>query len=75
PGGRPLLELVMAGGRRTRPPERVDAARERRRAAVERLPTRLRSLATVAEPYPVRRSTGLEELIERERRRATPARG
>ncbi|HEY8517273.1 MAG TPA: nicotinate phosphoribosyltransferase [Candidatus Binatia bacterium] len=69
-GGRPLLERVLADGRRLRPRGSVDEARERRRAAVERLPARLRSLAPVEEPYPVRRSAALEALIAQQRERA-----
>jgi nicotinate phosphoribosyltransferase len=73
-GGRPLLEHVMADGRRTRPPGTVAAASERRRVAVERLPARLRVLEPVPEPYPVRRSAALTELVERERRRVMATR-
>jgi len=62
-GGRPLLGRVMAGGRRLVPPEPLEAARERHRAAVEALPARLRALQPARPPYPVRRSPGLEALM------------
>jgi nicotinate phosphoribosyltransferase len=64
-GGRPLLEPVLAGGRRVRAPEPLAAIRARRAAAVARLPERLRRLEPVEAPYPVRLSAGLTALMER----------
>lgn len=63
--GRPVLELVMAHGRRVREPEPLDAARERARAAVASLPDALRALVPGPAPYPVRLSPGLAALEER----------
>jgi nicotinate phosphoribosyltransferase len=54
PEGRPLLEPVMQGGRRTRPPEDLTAARRRRADAVAALPAELRRLDRRAK-YPVER--------------------
>jgi nicotinate phosphoribosyltransferase len=51
-GGRPLLEPVMAGGRRTGPAPSLDDIRQRCRRAVTSLPSHLRSLGP-APPYPV----------------------
>jgi len=65
PGGRPLLEQVMADGRRTREAPPLGAARDRRAAAVAGLPSRLRSLAGRERPYVVRHSSGLTALVER----------
>jgi nicotinate phosphoribosyltransferase len=64
-GGRPLLEHVIAGGRRVRAQEPLAAIRARRAATVARLPERLRRLELVEYPYPVRLSAGLTALIER----------
>jgi len=64
-GGRPLLEHLMAAGRRVRAQEPLPAIRARRAAAVARLPERLRRLEPVEEPYPVRLSAGLTALSER----------
>jgi nicotinate phosphoribosyltransferase len=64
-GGRPLLEHVIAGGRRVRAQEPLAAIRARRAATVARLPERLRHLELVEYPYPVRLSAGLTALIER----------
>jgi nicotinate phosphoribosyltransferase len=54
PAGRPLLERFMAGGRRTRPPEDLAVARQRRADAVAALPAPLRDLDRRAE-FPVER--------------------
>lgn len=62
-GGRPLLERVMAGGRRVAPPEPIEVAAARRRAAVAALPSRFRALEPARPPYPVRRSSGLRTLM------------
>ncbi|HEU5003699.1 MAG TPA: nicotinate phosphoribosyltransferase [Actinomycetota bacterium] len=57
-GGRPLLEPVMAGGRRRAPSPPLAAVRERYGAAVAALPARVRSLGPAA-PYPVEVSGAL----------------
>ena len=62
-GARPLLQRVMAGGRRTRGPEPLPALQERCRQAVAALPEPLRALEPAPEPYPVRLSQRLEELV------------
>lgn len=60
-GGRPLLEPVMAGGRRTRPDESLGEVRERCARAIAQLPESLRSLEG-GEAYPVSASQRLEAL-------------
>jgi len=59
--GRPLLQPVMAEGRRLKPPESLTAARERCRAGLASLPAPLRSLAATA-PAPVAVSDCLARL-------------
>ena len=66
PGGRPLLEKVMARGSRTRPPETLQALRNRCESAVAGLPHRLRSLDT-NESYEVGVSSRLKSLVEKMR--------
>jgi nicotinate phosphoribosyltransferase len=61
-GGRPLLKRVMAGGRRTSPPERLEVARERCQTGLRSLPERLRLLHGRVRPHPVEYSAGLVEL-------------
>ncbi|HEX2051087.1 MAG TPA: nicotinate phosphoribosyltransferase [Actinomycetota bacterium] len=61
--GEPLLHPVMANGRRTAPPEGLDAIRTRCRAGLERLPERLRVLDPATEPYPVTLSPRLDALV------------
>lgn len=61
--GTPLLRSVMSGGRRSRAPEDLDAVRTRCRAALERLPERLRVLDPATEPYPVTLSPRLDALV------------
>jgi nicotinate phosphoribosyltransferase len=68
--GRPLLQHVMAGGRRL-PAGRVtlDQARARCREELARLPPRVRALAPARPPYPVEISPALErnrEVVRRE---------
>ncbi|MCY4391573.1 MAG: nicotinate phosphoribosyltransferase [Chloroflexi bacterium] len=65
PTGRPLLEQVMAAGRRLAPPEPLGTMQERRAAAVARLPESARDLEAPAGVYPVRLSGGLTNLVER----------
>ncbi len=62
--GRPLLEPVMASGERLAPPEPLAALRDRRAAAVARLPRPVRAFDAPADTYPVRFSPGLASLIE-----------
>lgn len=50
--GEPLLRPVMRAGRRLGPPELLEAARQRARDQMERLPAHLRRLETEP-PYPV----------------------
>lgn len=52
-GGRPLLEKVMASGRRAGAAAELDAARERARSAIAHLPGRLRGLDRANVPYVV----------------------
>ncbi|MGH2719819.1 MAG: nicotinate phosphoribosyltransferase [Actinomycetota bacterium] len=56
-GGTPLLEPVMARGRRLGPDPTLSEVQERCRRSVAALPARLRSLGPVA-PYPVELSPG-----------------
>jgi nicotinate phosphoribosyltransferase len=63
--GRPLLEQVMAGGRRTGPPEPLEAIRDRCADAVAALPDRLRSLEPTEEQlWPIDTSPALGRLAE-----------
>jgi nicotinate phosphoribosyltransferase len=65
PGGRPLLQPVMAGGTRTWS-EPLPASRERGVAALASLPDPLRSLAPTEGPaWPVELSPGLTALSQR----------
>jgi nicotinate phosphoribosyltransferase len=72
-GGRPLLERVMEGGRRTRPEAEprayLDACRERATEELAKLPERLLSLEDADPPYPVEVSEALgrhqHDVIER----------
>lgn len=63
-GGRPLLRLVMQGGRRTEPAEPLDTIRARAGETLESLPPALRQLKLAAEPYPVSYSPELQQLQE-----------
>jgi nicotinate phosphoribosyltransferase len=63
-GARPLLRKVMANGRRMRPPETLQALRDRCSDALERVPTELKSLEEKHE-YPVETSPQLRRLLER----------
>ncbi len=68
--GRPLLQEVMAAGKRTTEPEPLDYLRERRAGAVAALPSRLHTLTGEERPYEVRLSPGLRALetaVRRER--------
>jgi nicotinate phosphoribosyltransferase len=64
-GGRPLLECVMAEGRRPADSPRLESIKARCTSALDRLPPPLRSLESAAEPYPVGRSPGLSALVVR----------
>ena len=59
--GEPLIELVMQGGRRLRPPSSLDEIRERAKRELSRLPEYLRSL-TPGLIYPVEVAEDLKEL-------------
>ena len=63
--GRPLLVQVMASGGRLLPPEPLAALRERRAAAVARLPEAAKALDAPGDVYPVRLSGGLTNLVRR----------
>ncbi|HET6569255.1 MAG TPA: nicotinate phosphoribosyltransferase [Rhodothermales bacterium] len=68
--GRPLLELVMQGGRRTEAGRRtLDEARERCLGSILHLPDELLALEEVAEPYPVLVSARLRQEAQELRRR------
>ena len=67
-GGDPLLAEVMRAGRRTRPPEPVDALRRRCMESLAQLPERIRQIHRPA-VYPVRYSKRLMTLLEKVRRR------
>lgn len=68
PGGRPLLEKVMEGGRRLRRPPDLSELQNRSRSTLERLPSRLRSLET-AEVYEVAFSPAVRDLAAGRHRR------
>lgn len=61
--GEPLLQPVMRGGKRLRPPEPLSMARERLRKQLECLPAELKSIDTPA-AYPVAISPGLRNLVD-----------
>ena len=62
---RPLLERVMAGGRRVGTDPSIDELRDRRHRAVSRLPSRLRTLQQREQPYEVHWSPGIQDLVRR----------
>ncbi len=59
--GEPLLEQVMADGRRLYPAPSVDTLRERSGERIARLPEALRDIEPAETPYPVRISDALQE--------------
>lgn len=66
--GTPLLERVLRGGQRVGPPPPLPEVRDRCRATLASLPGRLRRLdGADLEPYEVRRSAGLDALVEQVR--------
>jgi len=65
PGGVPLLQQVMTGGRRSGDREQLAAIQERCSNTLAALPEALRSLDSSAWAYPVRHSPKLEGLIRR----------
>jgi nicotinate phosphoribosyltransferase len=67
--GRPLLVPVLRDGQPLTPPELLTKAQARCREQIERLPARLRELATAQSPYPVGHSARLEKLLARVRER------
>jgi len=72
--GRPLLRPVMRGGRRLPAgSEALEAARERARGEIDRLPPRLRGLEPAEPPYPVKVSRALREYQEDVRDEVEPA--
>jgi nicotinate phosphoribosyltransferase len=60
--GEPLLEHVMAKGRRLHAPEPLDRIRARAASALERLPAQLCALECAATPYAVKISPALDAL-------------
>jgi nicotinate phosphoribosyltransferase len=70
-GGRPLLDCVMRGGRRTAEGPHLDAVRERCADALTRLPQPLRTLEGDAAEYEVEVSTTLRDLIQKMKERST----
>ena len=68
-GARALLEPVMRGGRRTRPPLPLERLRARCREEVARLPDAVQALHQPA-AWPVTRSAGLQALAARAQERA-----
>ena len=60
--GDPLLQQVMAAGKRLRPPESLQSCRDRCRAEVTGLPENLLSLAAADVPYNIDISPGLMRL-------------
>lgn len=65
PSARPLLERVMADGRRCVPRESLEEPRRRCREAVARLPSPLRALGPAHVPYEVKLSDLLQDLVSR----------
>ncbi len=65
-GGEPLLEQVLVDGARVAPSPPLEAVRRRCRETLAALPERLRGLGPEEfEPFPVRLSEGLEDLLAR----------
>jgi nicotinate phosphoribosyltransferase len=60
-GGEPLVQLVMQGGKRVRPPESLNDVRARAKRELERLPEALRRLESDAH-YPVEVADDLMKL-------------
>src|SRR5262249_48275584 len=60
--GEPLLIKVMQDGRRTRPPETLEACRVYCKGQLSGLPERLLQLSNASPPYPVEISGGLAHL-------------
>ena len=70
PCGRPLMQRVMAGGRRSAAGRvTLDDARAHARAESDRLPPRLRGLSPATPPYAVLLSPGLQQERDALRRR------
>jgi nicotinate phosphoribosyltransferase len=67
-GSEPLLVQVMRDGKRVGPPDSIDAARERCRAGLARLPKSCRQISQAA-VYPVRYSKSLKDLLANVRER------
>lgn len=63
-GGQPVLERVMAGGRRCQPARSLPEIQERGRATLAALPDELCSLEPGGQPYPVETSGPLAALAE-----------
>lgn len=72
PSAEPLLVPVMRGGKRMLPAAKLDEARKRCLAGLERLPQAVRRPEALAD-YPVRYSARLKELLERVRQRVERA--
>ena len=64
PSARPLLVPVIVAGRRVAPRPALDGLRDEARAAVARLPERLRGLTAPADPYPVRFSDRIGQIVD-----------
>jgi nicotinate phosphoribosyltransferase len=62
--GRPLMEPVVASGRRLAAPEPIMQLRDRCANAIAALPSRVRSLDRATPPYDVRVSSGLSALVD-----------
>jgi nicotinate phosphoribosyltransferase len=73
PEGQTLLTPAMRAGQRVAPAETAADAQRRCRAQVDLLSSDLRGLAPAVRPFPVRRSTRLEELLRQVRERVTRA--
>jgi nicotinate phosphoribosyltransferase len=69
-GARPLLEQVLASGRRVAPRPALADLRREAREAVAALPDRLRGLGAAPEPYTVRFSDRVHEIAATLRSRA-----
>jgi nicotinate phosphoribosyltransferase len=62
--GKPLLRLVMQGGRRVAADVTLDAARSHARAQLARLPEGLRGLEQAPQPYPVEIAPSVRALAQ-----------
>lgn len=70
PGGRPLMHLMMTGGKRVAPSRSIEQIQQGCRASIQALPERLKHLSSTG-AYEVRLSPALQDLVLATRERLT----